>query len=35
MAGSKTISNPWIIRDALEKHVQADSALFAEKENSR
>ena len=32
MAKSKKVSNAWIIRDAVEKYIQADTPLFAMKE---
>jgi len=35
MAKAKKVSNAWIIRDAIEKYVQADAPLFAGKEISQ
>ena len=32
MAKGKKVSNAWIIRDAVEKYIQADTPLFAMKE---
>lgn len=32
MAKAKKVSNAWIIRDAVEKYIQADTPLFAGKE---
>jgi len=32
MAKGKKVSNAWIIRDAVEKYIQADTPLFAVKE---
>ena len=32
MAIAKKVSNAWIIRDAVEKYIQADTPLFAGKE---
>ena len=32
MAKGKKVSNAWIIRDAVEKYIQADAPLFATKE---
>lgn len=33
MAKVKKVSNAWIIRDAVEKYIQADTPLFAQKED--
>lgn len=32
MAKGKKVSNAWIIRDAVEKYIEADAPLFALKE---
>ncbi len=32
MAKGKKVSNAWIIRDVVEKYIQADTPLFAVKE---
>ncbi len=32
MARARKVSNAWIIRDAVEKYIQADTPLFAVKE---
>lgn len=32
MAKGKKVSNAWIIRDAVEKHIETDAPLFAVKE---
>jgi len=32
MAKSMKVSNAWIIRDAVEKYIQADTPLFAGRE---
>lgn len=32
MAKGKKVSNAWIIRDAVERYIQADTPLFAMKE---
>lgn len=32
MAKGKKVSNAWIIRDAVEKYIEADAPLFAMKE---
>ncbi len=33
MAKAKKVSNAWIIRDAVEKYIQADTPLLAVKES--
>jgi metal-responsive CopG/Arc/MetJ family transcriptional regulator len=32
MAKLKKVSNAWVIRDAVEKYIEADAPLFARKE---